>query len=90
MTTTVNQTGDLFCSKLAEQCKCKPEGFDVTEYVLFSFCSQEKFEDITGVTRNRVHPKSDNTMPWPKKKTNKDLQNITQKTEKDRAQLRVK
>lgn len=33
MANRVNQTGDLFCSKVAEQCKCNPEGFDVTDLV---------------------------------------------------------
>ena len=84
MTNRVNQTGDLFCRKVAEQSKCNPEGFDVTEYVFFSFCSQEKFEDIKGVIRSRCTPKERQyKVKGQKKKAYNDLQNTTNRTETD-------
>ena len=78
MTNRVNQTGDRFCRKLAEQCKCNPEGFDVTEYVFFSFCSKEKFEDTKEVIRSRVHPRRDNTRSRVKRKRPTTIYKILQ------------
>ena len=81
MTNRVNQTGDRFCRKVAEQCKCNPEGFDVTEYVFFLILFSRKVRRYQrGNQKACTSKERQYKVKGQKVKAYNDLQNTTNKT----------